>query len=294
MKVWRLLSLAGHRFLADNVPQLGAALAFYAALSLAPLVAILMMAVGFVFGAEAARGQVSEQLRVITGDEASQAIEQVISGASGVNLGTGATIMSLATLLLAASAGFSELQRALSTIWRVEYPAGRGILDILRGRLLSFVAVVVIAALLLALSAASVTITAFDKLIEGVSERIYGSAQMIESAASLAIVTVLFAILFKLLPDVRVAWRDVWFGAAVTAVLFTLGRVGIGIYLAHSNLAVSYGVANSFVALLIWIYYSAQIVLFGAELTHVYASTRTSLKGVGNSTLSPVPDRSAT
>ena len=272
-KLWQLLRQAGRDWMSNNAPQLGAALAFYTALSLTPLVVILLSVSGMIFGADAARGQVSHELQRFIDPGASRAVEDIIAGASRRYAGTTGAAISLAILMYGASAAFSQLQAALNKIWRVER-TGRGLVRLVRDKFFTFLTVMAIALLLVASVFASTMLASLGAMVEDTSPRFSGASQSIDFAASLVLMTILFAVVFKLLPDAKITWRDVWVGAAVTACLFTAGKSAIGLYLSHSNMFVSYGVANSFVALLVWVYYSAQIVLFGAELTHVYAVER--------------------
>lgn len=271
-RFWQLLKQAGRAWADDNGPQLGAALAFYSALSIAPLLVILLGVAAVFYGAEAAAGQVSEQAKSLMGPEGSHALQDLIKGAAGPNAGKGAALLSLATLLFSASAAFSELQASLNKIWRVQYLGRHPVWRVVRDRLFAFVVVMAIAALLVASMVASAAVASLSTFVEGMAPAFRGFAQLADFGAAFVITMLLFAILFKLLPEARVDWGDVWVGAAVTAVLFGAGKYAIGVYLAKSNMAVSYGVASSFVALLIWIYYSAQILYFGAELTHAYAT----------------------
>ncbi len=255
----------------DKAPQLGAALAFYASLSVAPLLVIALGIAAIVFGEDAARGQLSAETRSIVGAEGSDALEEMISSARQPGTGSVAAALSLITLLVGASGVFSQLQDSLNTIWNVKPKPGRGISGFLHDRLLSFAMVLGVAVLLLASLVVSAVLTgaaAYARDWQGVG----WVPQATNTAVSFAVVMVSFALIFKILPDVQIGWSDVWLGAAVTAALFTAGKYAIGLYLGYSSMSSSYGVAGSFVVLLVWIYYSAQIVYFGAELTQVYAN----------------------
>jgi membrane protein len=270
--VWQLVRKTVNDWIEDKAPQLGAALAFYTALSIAPLLVILLGAAAFFFGEEAARGQITEQLRDLVGDEGGQAIEEMIASANKPASGAVATALGVATLLFGASGVFGQLQTALNTIWEVQPKPGRGVWGFIRDRFLSFAMVMGIAFLLLTSLVITAALATLGELLGGLPDALQWLAQVINFAVSFAVITLLFAMTFKLLPDVKMAWSDVWLGAAVTAALFTVGKFAIGMYLGHSSMASSYGVAGSFVVLLVWVYYSAQILFFGAELTQVYAN----------------------
>jgi membrane protein len=269
---WRLLRETFADWTEDKAPQLGAALAFYTALSIAPLLVITLGVAAFFLGDNAAAGQVSEQLRELVGDEGGNAIEDMIASANEPATGALATTLSIITLLVGASGVFGQLQGALNTIWEVQPKPGRGVWGFVRDRFLSFAMVMGMAFLLLVSLVITAGIAAANNLLGGLPDSLPWLAQAINFAASFAVLTLLFGMMFKLLPDVKMAWSDVWLGAAVTAILFTVGKFAIGLYLGHSSMASSYGVAGSFVVLLVWVYYSAQILFFGAELTQVYAN----------------------
>jgi membrane protein len=270
--LWSLVRQTVADWLEDKAPQLGASLAFYTALSIAPLLVIALAAAGWLFGADAARGQISDEMTALVGEAGGKAIEDMIASARKPTTGSVAAVLGLVTLLFGASGVFGQLQSALNTIWEVKPKPGRGILGMLRDRFLSFAMVMGIVFLLLASLVVTTALASVGEWTSRLPDSLQWAAQAINLLVSLAVITVLFAMMFKLLPDVRMAWSDVWLGAAVTAVLFTVGKFAIGMYLGHSSMASSYGVAGSFVVLLVWVYYSAQILFFGAELTQVYAN----------------------
>jgi len=250
----------------DQVPRRAAALTFYAGFSLAPLLLIAISIAGLVFGTDAVRGRVVEQLQGLLGPDAARAVETALKNTRTTGSSVLATIIGVATLFVGASGVFGELQESLNEIWKVRKKPGLGIREFLRSRFLSFTFVVGSGFLLLV----SLLVSAF---LEAVT-RLFPSTALLRIAGlalSFAVVGTLFAMMFKKLPDVRTRWSDVWLGAAITAVLFTVGKWLIGLYLGHSALSSSYGAAGSFVVLLMWLYYSSQIVLFGAEITHAYA-----------------------
>jgi membrane protein len=270
--VWQLLKRTFSEWSEDKVPQLGAALAFYSALSLAPLLVIALAIAGLFLGEEAARGQIVNELQSLVGPAGGKAIESMIQNASKPETGIIASVLSIATLLFGASGVFGQLQDSLNTIWEVKPKEGRGFWGMIRDRFLSFTMVMGVAFLLLVSLLISAGLASLGMVAERLPEAVQWIAQLVNFVVSFIVITVLFAMMFKLLPDVKMAWRDVWLGAIVTAVLFMLGKFAIGLYLGHSTMASSYGVAGSFVVLLVWTYYSAQILFFGAELTQVYAN----------------------
>jgi membrane protein len=255
-----------------NAAQLGAALSYYAVLSLAPLIVVLIAMVGLVYGGEAARGGLQVELQRFMGYEAADAIQHVIASASSPRSGVIATILGALTLLLGASGIAIALQQSLNTIWDV--PSRRvqhWWRPYVRQRLTGF-AVVLGAGFLLVLSlAATAAIAVIETFFAHLLPLPGAVLQLIDSIVSLAITTFLFALLFRTLPDLRIAWRRVWVGAAVTALLFTIGKYLIGLYLGKASVGSAYGAAGSLVVVLVWVYYSAQVFFFGAEFTHVYA-----------------------
>lgn len=268
---WSLLRQTFQEWNDDKVPRLGAALAFYTALSLAPLLLIVLQVATAAFGEEAARGELTDQMRSLVGSQGAKALESMIAGGRNEPGGFFVTLFGVATLLFGASGVFSQLQDSLNTIFEVRAKPGLGVWRIVRSRFLSFSMVLAIAFLLLTSLVVSAIITALGTTLNILPGAWYVIGQGIDLLASTALITVLFATMFKYLPDVRLDWRHVWHGAALTAVFFTVGKVAIGFYLGHSALASSYGVAGSFVVLLVWVYYAAQIFFFGAEFTQVYA-----------------------
>lgn len=250
---------------------MGASLAFYTLFALAPVLLIAIAIAGQVFGAEAVRGQIVGQIDGLLGCEAATAIQTLLQGARRPGAGTAATIVGGATFLLTASGAFLELQAAFNTIWRVEPRPGLNLKKFLLNRAQSFGLVLSIGFLLLVslvVSAGLAATAAWMAHRLPVSPWFWTGVNIV---TSLAVITVLFALLFKFLPDVELAWRDVWSGAVITSVLFSIGKFAIGLYIARSATASSYGAAGSMLVLLLWVYYSAQILLLGAEFTRVRA-----------------------
>lgn len=279
---WGLLKATYAEWNKDNVPRLGAALAYYTVFSLAPLLIIVIAIAGLAFGQEAAQGQIVDQIQGLVGRDGAEAIESMIEHARTKSTGIIATIIGVAMLLFGASGAFGQLQDALNTIWDVTPKPGRGVTGMVRDRLFSFVMVVGMGFLLLVSLVLSAAIAA---LAEYLNQWMASATlwQMVNIVLSLAIITLLFAMTYKVLPDVKLAWSDVWIGAGFTAVLFTIGKTLIGLYLGTSSIGSAYGAAGSIVIILIWVYYSAQILLFGAEFTYVYAtSVGSGLKAADN------------
>jgi membrane protein len=269
---WQLLKQIVSEWKEDKVPQLGAALAFYTALSIAPLLVISLAVAALVFDAEAARGQIIREMQSMVGAQGAEAIEEMIASASKPTEGIIATVLSVVILLFGASGVFGELQQSLNTIWEVKPKPGRGIWGIICDRFLSVAMVFGIAFLLLVSLLLDAALSSLSTLFAHLPDSLAWLSEGIHLGISLVVITLLFAMIFKYLPDVKIGWRDVWLGAVVTAIFFTVGKFAIGLYLGHSTMASSYGVAGSFVVLLVWVYYSAQILFFGAELTQVYAN----------------------
>jgi membrane protein len=270
-QTWSLLKHTYDDWREDNAPQLGAALAFYTALSIAPLLVIALGVAALIF-ADEATGLVEHQMRDLVGDQGGEAITQMIVSANKPATGILATVLSVVTLVLAASGVFGQLQHSLNTIWEVKPKANRGVWGMIRDRFLSFTMVLGVAFLLLVSLVISAALASFNSVLDRLPDSLHWLSQGINFLVSLGVITLLFALMFKVLPDVHMAWRDVWLGAAITAILFMIGKFAIGLYLGHSTMASSYGVAGSFVVLLVWVYYSSQVFFFGAELTQVYAN----------------------
>jgi len=266
----RLLKVTFGEWRQHNAPRLGAALAYFTVFSLAPLLIITIAVAGLAFGQEAARGQVVEQFQSLLGVESAGLIETMIASACNPAASIPAAIIGIVTLLLGALGVFGQLQDALNTIWEVAPQPGRGWRGLLRGRLVSFALVLTVGFLLLASLAVSAGLAALGEYFGGLLPSSEWTLELMNSLISLAVITLLLASIFKVLPDVSLYWRDVWPGAALTALLFTPGKFLIGLYLGRSASGSAYGAAGALIVLLVWIYYSAQILLFGAEFTRVY------------------------
>ena len=260
----------------DGANRLAAALAYYTTFSLAPLLVLIIAIAGLAGGREAAQTQTMAQVQDLLGVEGREFVEGMIDSASRPTTGLTATLIGAVTLFFGALGVFGELQNSLNTIWEVKPKPARGLVDAVQRfivkRLLSFTMVLGIGFLLLASLVVSAGISAFAEFIGTRWPLADFWLELINFLISFLVVTVLFAMIFKFLPEIKIAWKDVWLGAAVTSVLFSLGKFLIGLYLGRSEVGTTFGAAGSLAILLIWIYYSAQILFFGAEFTQVYAN----------------------
>jgi membrane protein len=265
----------------DYAPSMGAAISYYTIFSLAPLLVIVIAIAGAIFGREAAQGQIVEQISGLVGREGAVAVESMLRSVDEPGKGLVAGVVSVVVLLIGATTVFAELQSALDRIWHVpEKEKPSGVWAVLRARLLSFGLILGLAFLLMVSLLVSAGLAAFGSWFGGLMPGWEALLHVLNVAISLGIVTVLFAMIFKLMPTARIAWRDVWIGAAVTAVLFELGKLAIGLYLGKSGVNESFAAAGSLVVLVAWVYYAAQIFLLGAEFTKVYANEHGSVYGV--------------
>jgi membrane protein len=256
----------------DYAPSMGAALAYYTLFSIAPLLLIVVSVAGLVFGEDAARGQVVAELRGLMGEAGASAIQSLLQSVNKPAQGVIGTAVGVATLLVGAISVFGELQNSLDRIWRAPARArASGIWSLVRSRLLSFGMVLGLGFLLIVSLVASAAVAAIGRFSIGGFGLWTVAVEALNFALSFAIVTVMFAMIYKIMPRVRIAWRDVWVGAAATALLFAIGKFLIGLYIGRSSFASGFGAASSLVVVLLWMYYSAQIFLLGAEFTWVYA-----------------------
>jgi membrane protein len=261
---WALARQAVTAWNDDYAPSMGAALSYYTLFSIAPLILIVVAMAGFAFGDDAARGEIYEQLAGLMGPQGAQAVEELLQRADQPGAGALAAISGTVALVLGATAVFGELQNALDRIWRAPpRKQDKGWLNLVRTRMLSFGMILAIAFLLMVSLVMSAVLSAL------------GDWWALDAAASFALSTLMFALIYKIIPRVRIRWRDVWLGASVTAALFALGKVLIGLYLGRSAVASAFGAAGSLVAMMVWVYYSAQIFLLGAEFTRLAAKERT-------------------
>lgn len=272
--IWSLLRETYAEWTADGAPRLAAALAYYTAFSIGPLLVLVIALAGALFGDEAARGQIAAQLKGLVGADGAQMLEEMVENAAREPSGTLATLTSIVALILGATGVFGELQSMMNTIWDVERPAtaSGGIAAMIRTRILSFGMILGIAFLLLVSLVVSAVVAAASGWSRALLPGMDALWHLVDVVVSLGVTTALFAMIFKFLPDAQIGWRDVLSGAFVTALLFTVGKLAIGFYLGRSSVASVYGAAGSLAVLLVWIYYAAQILFFGAELTQVYAN----------------------
>jgi membrane protein len=269
--LWKVLRRALAGWWNDNVPHLGAALSYYTLFALAPILIVAMSIAGLAFGEEAVRGEIVGQIDGLVGHEGAVAVQAMLEGASRPSSSIPATIIGVVTFFLGATGAFLELQTALNAIWRVKPKASGSLLRALViDRLISFGLVVAVGFLLLTSLVVSAGLAALDQYMGQAFPGVAIVWQAVNVLVSLGVITLLFAMIYKVLPDVELAWSDVWVGALVTAGMFTLGKFLIGLYLGTSSIASSYGAAGSVIVLLVWVYYSAQILLLGAEFTREY------------------------
>ena len=261
-------------WLEDKAPQLGAALAYYTVFSLAPLVLVLLAVVGLIFRNDpgGAWNKITEQMSYFLDKSAVEVAQNIAQKAAQPNKSLLATIIGILLALFGASGVFGQLQDALNTIWGVKAKPGGGIWAFLRSRFLSFAMVGGICFLLLVSLTLESVLKGFSHYIQGVLPGGIVIAMAVYWIFDLAVIILLFAIIFKFLPDAKIQWRDVWIGAGVTAIFFAIGKWALGLYLGSGSAASAYGAASSLITLLLWVYYSSQILLFGAEFTQVYAS----------------------
>ena len=258
---------------------MGAALSYYSVFSLAPLLLIVISIAGLVFGQEAVRGEVFAQLQGLLGTEASRAVEALLVSVSKPAEGVASTVIGLALLLIGATSVFGELQDALDRIWRApERDRTGGLWGLVRARLLSFGMILGMAFLLMVSLVFSAVLAALGKWWSGAFGEWAAMAQFFNLGVGFLMTTGVFAMIYKIMPRVRVTWCNVWLGAIVTALLFTGGRYLIGLYIGRSNLASAFGAAGSLIVIFVWVYYSAQNFLLGAEFTWIYARTFGSMR----------------
>jgi membrane protein len=269
--IWELLKDTAEEWLSSETLTLGAALAYYSIFSIAPILVIALAIAGMVFGPQAAQGELTGQLEKAVGPAIAPAIVSTLRYTHQSGTGWWATTVGVIVLLVGAVGVFSQLQTSLNSIWAVAPKPGRGVWSVVKQRLLSFLMVLVMGGLLLLSLIVSTTLSALGSLVS--LPELAGSIYLwraLEWAISLGLLTLLIAVIFKVLPDVEIDWGDVWVGAFVSAILFTLGSYLIGLYLGWSSVSSAYGAAGSLVVLLMWVYYSSQVFLFGAEFTRVY------------------------
>lgn len=255
----------------DNIPRMGAALAYYTLFSLAPVLIVAIAVAGLAFGPEAVRGEIVGQIEGLVGRQGAKAVQAMLEGAAKPSSSIPATVIGVITFFIGATGAFLELQHDLDAIWRVKPKASQHFVQALvKQRLISFGLVLGFAFLLLTSLVVSAALAAVHSYMGNAFPGVAVVWEAVNVVVSLAVITVLFAMIYKVLPDVKLSWRDVWIGGLVTAGLFTIGKSLIGVYIANSAFASTYGAAGSIIVVLVWVYYSAQIVLLGAEFTRQY------------------------
>ncbi len=272
-QLWDLIRKSVEAWVDDYASSMGAALAYYTLFSIAPLLIIAIAVAGLVFGQDAARGEIVAQIQDLIGAEGAIAVQGLLKSASQPAQDILATVISIVTLVIGATTVFGELQSDLDRIWRVPASTKQsGIWHLLRTRFLSFGLVLGLGFLLLVSLLVSAAIAALDKWSNGLFEGWEAFLHLLNVSISFAITTLLLALIYKLMPRAKIAWRDVWLSAAATALMFEIGKFLIGLYLGKTSVASSFGAAGSLVVLLVWVYFSAQIFLLGAELSWVYSN----------------------
>lgn len=292
--IWGVLRETAVGYSKGKGSTLAAAIAYRALFSIAPLLVIAVAVAGWVFGERAVAGELVSQIEGVVGQETAVLIQNLLRSASQGSSGTIATIISVIILFLGASSLFGQIKVAINQIWNVAPPPAenglQGFVKVIKARLLTFLLVMLIGLLLLLTLALTAALSALDAYLGGLWAGAGNLVSVLDNFVLVGITAVLFAIIFKILPDAEVAWRDVGLGAVVTAVLFSLGEYLIGLYLTRTSVGSTYGAAGSLVVTLLWIYYSAQIFLFGAGLTRVYAdkySSRVRSGGRGTAVTDP-------
>jgi membrane protein len=271
--VWSLLSTTFGDWYEDRAQRMGAALAYYTIFALTPGLVIVMALAGYLLG-PGAESRIMEQIHELIGAQGAKAVEATVLSARTTSPGTAGIAAALLTLVFGLWGVFGELQDGLNTIWGVTPKPGRRLVDMVKARFWSFTLVVGIGFLLLVSLIVSAWLAALGTYVSYLLPAPAWALETLNFLISLAVITGAFAVIFKLLPDVKIAWRDVWLGAAATSLFFTAGKVLIGLYLGKSAVASAYGAAGSLVVIVVWVYYSAQILLFGAEFTKVWTKRR--------------------
>jgi membrane protein len=280
--LWNLLKATAAEWSRDQAPRLGAALAYYAVFSLAPLLMIAVSISGLVFGRQAATGQIVGQIQGLVGPDTAMAIQTMIEKSNQPAASILVTLIGIVALLFGASGVFGELQQSLNLIWDIQPKPDRGMLAAVKDKFFSFSMVLGTGFLLLVSLVISAVLAALSKFVVGIIPGLEVIAQVVNFLISMVVISSLFALIFRYVPDAKIAWKDVWVGASVTALLFTIGQALIGVYIGYSSMSSTYGAAASLAVILLWVYYSAQILFFGAEFTQVYAKTYGSLSVSGS------------
>jgi len=279
-QTWDLIKESVSAWQNDQAASMGAALSYYSAFSLGPVLLIAVALAGLMFGQEAAQKEILIQVEWLVGQEGARAVGAMLGNLWAPGPSFVATGIGVLTLLVGATSVFAELQADMDRIWQAPAPTGSGVWHLLRTRLLSFGVILALTFLMLVSLLVSAGLAVIGQWWGAGFRGEKMVLEMINFAASLAVVTALFAVIYKVLPRVQVAWRDVWIGATVTSVLFVIGKLLIGIYLGRSGIVSGFGAAGSFMVIMVWVYYSAQLFLLGAEFTWVYAHRYGSRRGL--------------
>ena len=277
-QIYKVLRAAVMDWIDHRASSKGAALAFYTLFSLAPILVLVIAVAGFFYGAEAAQGQLLNELRGLVGAQGADTIQAILAGAQNKETGMFATIVATLLLIVGATTVFSELKDSLDEIWNLPPPPNSGIWNLIRTRLLSFGVILVLGFLLMVSLVISAATTVAEKFISGMWQDAAIVMGWIASGLGFLVIATLFGVIYKLLPRVKLSWQDVAIGALGTAAMFTLGKFGIGLYIGNSGTTDSFGAAGSLIALLLWVYYSAQIFFLGAEFARQYALQMGSLR----------------
>lgn len=267
-----LLGETYNEFLDDKAFKMAAALSYYAAFSIGPMLIIIIAIAGFIFGEEAVKGQIFKEMYGLMGKDGAALLETILKGASNTSTGIFATILSIIFLLLGSVGVFIELQESLNIIWGVELKPGRGVKGFLKNRINSFSLVIATSFVLMISLVINSLITVLNKYLGEAFGILFPLADILNNVSSFVVVTLLFALMYKYLPDAKVPWKYVRIGAIMTAALFTLGKYLIGLYIGNSSYSSTFGAAASMIVLFVWIYYTGLILFFGAEFTQVYRS----------------------
>lgn len=280
--LWLITKESAEAFINDGALSRGAAIAFYAVTSLGPVLLIVVAVAGLFYGEDAARGALMTKLSAVMGPQSAGFLQLAIGKASNHDSGVVATIIGVVSLIVTASGVFGEMQNALNAIWRAD-PEGTTVTQLIKARLTSLTLVVTLGFLLLVSLVVGAAIAAVGQALNHITPFTEALLHLLNFCVSLAFLAVVVAAIYKILPDRRLAWRDTLIGALVTALLITVGKMGIGIYIGTSGIASSYGAAGSVLASLLWIYYSAQIFLFGAEFTRAYVDHHAAVRAPAGS-----------
>jgi len=274
--LWTVIKEAAENWSIHKDSRQGAALAYYSVFSLGPIIVIVMAVAGFFFGKDAVSGQVASSIKDTLGNTGAQAVQAMLADAGRPRQGLIATLLGIGALIFAAIGVVVQLKDALNTVWEVEGTPGHGVWHFIRNYIVSLAAILALGFLLAVSLVVTAGVAAFGKYVAPDAQE--WLLHLVTVSTSVGTISLLFAMMFKLLPDAAIDWHDVWLGAAMTAILFELGKSAIGFYIGKQGLESTYGAAASIIVVLIWVYYSSQIILMGAEITHAFAKHKGSIK----------------